>query len=95
MVHNSEEFSIKVANLDLSETTEIAAWKGAEWTGDEHQIKLSKETYLSDFDLSLSITVTYEVINQNVVKKRLIYFNQGFQPYILPWKKFQNQQKNL
>ena len=77
LVHNSEEFSLKVANLDLSETTEIAAWKGAEWTGDEHQIKLSKETYLSDFDLNLSITVTYEVINQNVVKKTVDLFQSG------------------
>ena len=77
LVHNSEEFSLKVANLDLSETTEIAAWKGSEWTGNENLIKLSKETYLSDFDLNLLITVTYEVINQHVVKKTVDLFQSG------------------
>ncbi|SNR69509.1 hypothetical protein [Lutibacter flavus] len=77
LLHNTEEFSLKVANLDLSETTEIAAWKGSEWIGNEHQIKLSKTTYLSDFDLNLLITVTYEVINQNVVKKTVDLFQSG------------------
>lgn len=77
LVHNSEEFSLKVANLDLSETTEIGAWKGDEWTGNENLITLSKETYLSDFDLNLLITVTYEVINKNVVKKTVDLFQSG------------------
>ena len=77
LVHNSEEFSLKVANLDLSETTEIAAWKGSEWTGNENLVKLSKETYLSDFDLNLLITVTYEVINQHVIKKTVDLFQSG------------------
>ena len=77
LVHNSEEFSLKVANLDLSETTEITAWKGAEWTGDKNLVKLSKNTYLSDFDLNLLITVTYEVINQHVVKKTVDLFQSG------------------
>ena len=77
LIHNSEEFSLKAANLDLSETSEIAAWKGAEWTGNENLIKLSKETYLLDFDLNLLITVTYEVINQHVVKKTVDLFQSG------------------
>ena len=77
LIHNSEEFSLKVANLDLSETTEITAWKGAEWTGDKNLVKLSKNTYLSDFDLNLLITVTYEVINQHVVKKTVDLFQSG------------------
>ena len=77
LVHNSEEFSLKAANLDLSETTEIPAWKGSEWTGNENLVKLSRETYLSDFDLNLSITVTYEVINQQVIKKSVDLFQSG------------------
>ncbi|WP_461640189.1 hypothetical protein [Labilibaculum euxinus] len=77
LVHNSEEFSLKAANLDLSETSEIAGWKGTAWTGNENLIKLSKETYLSDFDLNLLITVTYEVINQHVVKKTVDLFQSG------------------
>ncbi len=77
MLHNTEEFKLKVANLDLSETTEINDWKGSEWTGNDTLIKLSRETYLSDFDLNLSITVTYEIINSNVVKKRIDLFQSG------------------
>ncbi|WP_206285885.1 hypothetical protein [Yeosuana marina] len=77
LIHNTEEFKLKVANLDLSETTEINNWKGSEWTGDETIVKLSKETYLSDFDLNLSIIVTYEVVNSNVVKKSIDLFQSG------------------
>ena len=77
LVHNSEEFSLKVVNLDLSETTEIPAWKGSEWTGNENLVKLSRETYLSDFDLNLLITVTYEVVNSNVIKKSIDLFQSG------------------
>ncbi|WNH11156.1 hypothetical protein [Thalassobellus suaedae] len=77
LIHNTEEFKLKVANLDLSETTQINDWKGSEWTGNETIVKLSKETYLSDFDLNLSITVTYEVVNSNVVKKSIDLFQSG------------------
>uniref|UniRef100_UPI00404764C1 hypothetical protein n=1 Tax=Mariniflexile sp. TaxID=1979402 RepID=UPI00404764C1 len=77
LIHNTEELSLKVANLDLSEISEIAAWKGSEWTGNEKLIKLSRETYLSDFDLNLLITVTYQVINQHVIKKTIDLFQSG------------------
>lgn len=77
LIHNTEEFKLNVANLDLSETTQITNWKGSEWTGDEKTIKLSKETYLSDFDLNLTITVSYEVVNSNVVKKSIDLFQSG------------------
>ncbi len=77
LIHNTEEFKLKVSNLDLSETTEINDWKGSEWTGNETFVKLSKETYLSDFDLNLSITVTYEVVNSNVIKKSIDLFQSG------------------
>jgi hypothetical protein len=63
--------------LDLSETTEINDWKGSEWEGNEHYVKLSKETYLSDFDLNLLVTVTYTVINKNIVKKSIDLFQSG------------------
>ena len=35
LIQNTEEFSLKIANLDLSETVTIPAWKGSKWTGDE------------------------------------------------------------
>jgi len=77
LIHNSEEFKLNVANLDLSETSEIADWKGSEWEGNENYVKLSKETYLSDFDLNLLVTVTYTVINKNIVKKSIDLFQSG------------------
>jgi len=77
LLDNTEEFNLKVANLDLSETTEIKDWKGLEWSGNDTLIKLSRETFLSDFDLNLSVTVTYEVINSNVVKKSIDLFQSG------------------
>ncbi len=77
LIHNTEELSLKAANLDLSEISEIAAWKGSEWTGNENLVKLSRETYLSDFDLNIFITVTYQVINQHVIKKTVDLFQSG------------------
>ena len=77
LIHNTEELNLKVANLDFSETTEINDWKGSEWEGNETFVKLSKETYLSDFDLNLLISVTYEIINSNVVKKSIDLFQSG------------------
>ena len=77
VVHNTEEFSLMMSNLDLSETTEITAWKGTKWTGDAGKIILTGDTYLSDFDLNLSVSVTYEIINQNVIKKRIELFQSG------------------
>jgi hypothetical protein len=77
LVRNTEEFSLKMANLDLSETVNIAAWKGSIWTGDKNEIKLTRETYLSEFDLNISVGVTYQVINQNVIKKTIDLFQSG------------------
>ena len=77
LIHNTEEFKLKVANLDLSETSEISDWKASEWTGNGTSIKLSKDTYLSDFDLNLFVTVAYEVVNSNVVKKTIELFQSG------------------
>ncbi len=77
LIKNTEEFTLRVANLDLSEIIEIPAWKGSAWTGDENRVQLSQETYLSELDLNLSIIVTYEVINQNVIRKSLDLFQSG------------------
>lgn len=77
VLHNTEEFNLKVANLDASETTEISNWKGSEWTGNDTLVKLSRDTYLSDFDLDVSITVTYEIMNSNIVKKSIDLFQSG------------------
>jgi hypothetical protein len=77
LIQNTEEFSLRVANLDMSEIVEIPAWKGSAWTGDENRVSLSQETYLPELDLNLSISVTYEVINQHVIRKSVDLFQSG------------------
>ena len=77
LLSNTEEFSLRMANQDLSETANIAAWRASEWSGDETAIRLTKETYVSEFDLDLLIAVTYEVVNINVVKKSIELSQSG------------------
>lgn len=71
LVKNTEEFSLDLANTDFSEKTSIKNWTGAEWKGDSNTVELTRKTYLSDFDLNISVTVSYEVINKNIVKKSI------------------------
>jgi hypothetical protein len=77
IVKNTEEFSLRMANLDLSETAAITEWKGSKWTGNGNNISLTRDTYVSEFDLNVSITVTYQVINKNVVKKSIDLTQSG------------------
>ncbi len=77
LLKNSEELSLEVANLDLSEVIKIPDWRASEWEGDENWVRLSKETYLSDLDLNVLVTVTYEVLNKNVVKKTVDLLQSG------------------
>jgi len=77
LIQNTEEFSLRIANLDLSEVVEIPEWRGSKWTGNDSLVHLLKETYVSELDLNLSIKVTYEVINQNVIKKCVDLFQSG------------------
>jgi hypothetical protein len=77
LIHNTEEFSLRIANTDMSELVEIPAWKGSDWSGTENSVHLFKETYVPELDLNLSINVTYEVVNQNVIKKTVDLFQSG------------------
>jgi hypothetical protein len=77
LIQNTEELSLRIANTDLSEIIEIPAWKGSAWTGDENIVHLSKETYISELDLNLAVNVTYEVINQDIIKKSVDLFQSG------------------
>lgn len=77
LIHNTEEFSLRIANTDLSEIVEIPAWKGSEWKGDHNIVHLSKETYVPELDLNLSVTVNYEVISQNIIRKTVDLFQSG------------------
>ncbi|MNQ03822.1 hypothetical protein D3C85_165270 [compost metagenome] len=77
LVKNTEEFSLEMANFDLSEKATIAAWKGAKWTDEGKMVHLTRDSYIAELDLNISITVTYEIINNNVVKKSIDLFQSG------------------
>ena len=73
LLTNTEEFSLQLFNLDLS-TEAIMEWTGESWSGNEKRITLKRETYIKEFDANLSVNVTYEVINDHVVKKTVELF---------------------
>ena len=74
LVNSSEEFSIQMYNLDLSVFAEIPGWRGEEWTGNENRITLKGTSYVKEFEVILSVEVTYEVVNSNVIKKQIELF---------------------
>ncbi|MFV8341005.1 hypothetical protein [Flavobacterium sp. XS2P39] len=77
IVKNTEEFSLEMSSFDLSEKAKISAWKGAKWIGDTKSVQLTRDTYIAEFDLNISITVTYEIVNKNVIKKSIDLFQSG------------------
>jgi hypothetical protein len=76
VVTHTEEFSIRFYSTDASTTTLIPAWKGEKWTGNDTSITLTRNSYLPEFDANISVSVHYEIVNRNVVKKTI----QLFQP---------------
>lgn len=70
---NTEEFSLRLYNLDLS-TEAIIEWTGQKWSGDQKSITLQRESYVKEFDANLTVSVTYEVINDHVIKKTIELF---------------------
>jgi len=74
LVTNTEEFSLHLSNLDLSTVAEMSHWTGRQWEGNENLITLKRESYLPEFDANLSVMVTYEVVNANIVKKTVELF---------------------
>ena len=73
VVANTEEFSLQLFNLDLS-TEAIIEWTGESWSGNEKRITLKRDSYVKEFDANLSVSVTYEVINDHVIKKTVELF---------------------
>ena len=71
---NTEEFSLQLFNNDLSTVANIAQWKASSFTNNKQSITLKKESYIKEFDANLSVSVTYEVVNDNVVKKTIELF---------------------
>ncbi|MEP6793503.1 MAG: hypothetical protein ABJB16_04200, partial [Saprospiraceae bacterium] len=73
VVSNTEEFTLQLFNLDMS-TTALVQWTGQTWSGDEMSITLQRDGYLKEFDANLSASVTYQVVNPNLVKKTVELF---------------------
>ncbi len=73
VVNNTEEFSLELFNLDLS-TEATVQWTGQTWSGDDKSITLKSDVYLKEFDANLSVSVTYEVFNDHVIKKTIELF---------------------
>jgi len=73
IVNNSEEFSLQLYNHDLSIYAKMQ-WNGQSWTGNRKGITLKRKSYIKEFDSNMDISVTYEVINDNLVKKTVEMF---------------------
>ncbi len=74
LLQNSEELSLQMYNLDMSIVANIPRWLGQEWEGNEKRITLKKESYIKEFEVNLSVSITYQIINANLIKKRIELF---------------------
>ncbi len=74
LVTNTEEFSLQLYNLDLSTVATLKHWTGQEFIIREKSISLKRDSYIQEFDANLSVSVTYEIVNDNVVKKTVELF---------------------
>jgi len=85
LVTNTEEFSIRLFNTDGSTQATIGAWKGDKWKGNDSLITLTRDSYITELDANLSVSVQYQIVNRNVVKKtiRLIQPSMPDMYYIL------------
>ncbi len=67
------EFSVWFQNADASVKDAVENWKATEWKGDSSHIELTGKTTLT-YVADLWITVTYDVINEHVVRKRIAFY---------------------
>lgn len=74
VVVNTEEFSLYLSNLDMSTVCNMDHWKGKKWSADNNSIILTGDSYLPEFDANLSVRVTYNLVNSNVIQKRVELF---------------------
>lgn len=71
---NEEQCSIKLYNLDRTVTVNLDTLKTTSWEGNEQRLTLRGKVYLPDFDAALSISINYEVVNQQTIKKQVSLF---------------------
>jgi hypothetical protein len=74
LVTNTEELSLQMFNNDLSTVSNIPAWKGQSWKGNQKKMSLQRDSYIKEFDANLSVTVSYEVVSENIIKKTIEMF---------------------
>lgn len=74
LVTNTEEFFLQLFNHDLSTVANLKKWTGNKWTGNASRITLTRDSYINEFDANLSVSVTYQVINTNIIKKTIELF---------------------
>jgi hypothetical protein len=74
VVTNTEELSLQLYNLDLSTEANIPHWTGQKWAGDDKRITLQRDSYINEFDANLSVSVIYQIVNENVIKKTVELF---------------------
>ncbi|MEO8861821.1 MAG: hypothetical protein ABI358_10385 [Ginsengibacter sp.] len=74
LLTNTEEFSLQMFNNDLSTVANMDRWTGESWTGGEKKIILQRNSYINEFDANLSVTVSYEVMSNNIIKKTIDLF---------------------
>lgn len=77
LLNNEDEFSLLISNTDLSEEVLMSGWRGKKWSGNNSIITLTRESYIPEFDVNLHVAVTYQLINQHVVKKSIRLFQPG------------------
>ena len=74
LITNTEEFSLELTNNDLSTIANISQWKGQSWSVDENEIVLQRDTYVNEFDANLSVSVSYKVMSDNIIRKTIELF---------------------
>lgn len=88
VVTNTEELSLQMSNLDLSTVANLQQWTGQQWAGNEKSITLKRDSYIEELDANLFVTVTYQVIDSNIIKKTVELFQPSMPSmyYILQQK---------
>ena len=74
LLSNTEEFSLRMFNNDMSTVANIPHWTGEFWTCTDSQITLKRDTYIKEFDANLTVSVIYQLVNDNIIKKTIELF---------------------
>ncbi|HEX4487113.1 MAG TPA: hypothetical protein VH088_12655, partial [Terriglobales bacterium] len=68
---NPGEFTASFQNGSRELSARIENWKATAWTGDAHHATLTGEAYLDALKTNVEISLDYEVMSSNVVRKKI------------------------